>query len=99
VLSFVGLWQGRDQVPWRRKAAWQNPENLVQTPRLVLAVAMVVVTAFAGSANAQGQPGAGRALEAKRTECRIEANRKGLVGAVKRAERQSFMQNCVHGSN
>jgi hypothetical protein len=98
-LRVVGPWQGHDQVLWRRRAAEENQENLMQTARLALATTVIVVTTLIGSANAQGQPGAGKASEAKRAECRIEANRKGLVGAAKRTERQSFMQNCVHGSN
>jgi hypothetical protein len=60
--------------------------------------AVIALTVFATRALAQGQRSDSKGLAATRAECRVEANRKGLVGQAKRTERQSFMQKCVHGS-
>lgn len=67
-----------------------------------LALSLSLAQAQGGPGMGQGQGrgmGQGAGLGAKRVECRTKANEKGLVGQTKRAERQKFMQQCVHGTN
>ncbi len=67
----------------------------------ILSVATVAAAFLAAAVPslAQGQPERGQGPAAKRAECRLEADRKGLVGPARRAERQIYMQRCVHGAN
>jgi hypothetical protein len=66
----------------------------------ILPVIAIGLVATVGPAMPQGRPpGSGQGLEAKQSECRLQANRKGLVGPAHRADRQAFMQKCVHGAN
>jgi hypothetical protein len=65
----------------------------------VLSIPLVVSGALAQSPSAT--PGVGQAqnsgMNAAQEECRRQADAKGLRGPSKRAERQAFMQSCVHG--